>query len=270
MPTYNEAGNVPGMVELLMNLDLPGLRLLIVDDSSPDGTGKIAEELAEKFRAEDGSPRISVMHRVTKDGLGRAYAAGMSKAVEDGAQYVLQMDADGSHPADKIAGMLGVALSTGSGLVVGSRYVPGGTLSEAWGAHRKLLSRWANAYASTVLGTRLRDITGGFNMWSAEALRVIDLASVGSAGYSFQVEMKYTALRRGVQAMEVPIHFEDRTIGESKMSLAVQLESAVMPWKLRRSAARPRPGAPAQPSGNAPDGTPGTCRPEDRVPGPRR
>lgn len=233
MPTYNEAGNVPRMAELLMDLDIPGLRLLIVDDSSPDGTGQIAEELAQKFHAEDGTPRMSVMHRTAKDGLGRAYAAGMSKAVEDGARYVLQMDADGSHPEGKVAEMLGVALSTDAGLVVGSRYVPGGTLSDAWGAHRKLLSRWANAYASTILGTRVRDITGGFNLWSADALRAIDLGSVGSAGYSFQVEMKYAALRKGFQVMEVPIHFEDRTVGESKMNLAVQLESIAMPWKLR-------------------------------------
>ncbi|MFG2293642.1 polyprenol monophosphomannose synthase [Streptomyces sp. NPDC048603] len=236
MPTYNEAGNVPVMTELLMGLDMPGLHLLIVDDSSPDGTGKIADELAEKYLAEDGTPRMSVLHRTAKDGLGRAYTAGMSKAVEDGARYVLQMDADGSHPAGKIAEMLGVALSTGAGLVIGSRYVPGGTLSDAWGKHRKLLSRWANAYASTILGTRVRDITGGFNLWSADALRAIDLASVDSAGYSFQLEMKYVALRRGFQVMEVPIHFEDRTVGESKMNLAVQLEGLAMPWKLRARA----------------------------------
>lgn len=238
MPTYNEAGNLPGMVELLMGLDQPGLRLLIVDDSSPDGTGKIADELAEGYLTEDGKPRMSVLHRTAKDGLGRAYAAGMAKAVEDGAEYVLQMDADGSHPAGKIAEMLGVARSTGAGLVVGSRYVPGGTLSDAWGAHRKLLSRWANAYASTILGTRVRDITGGFNLWSAAALKAIDLASIGSAGYSFQVEMKYKALRRNFQVMEVPIHFEDRTVGESKMNLAVQLESIAMPWKLRAAAGK--------------------------------
>ncbi|MGW0469068.1 polyprenol monophosphomannose synthase [Streptomyces sp. NPDC003027] len=242
MPTYNEAGNIPGMAERLMALAIPGLRLLVVDDASPDGTGRIAEELAERYRADDGTARMSVLHRTAKDGLGRAYAAGMSRAVADGARYVLQMDADGSHPAPKIAEMLGVALSTGAGLVVGSRYVPGGTLSDAWGAHRKLLSRWANAYASTILGTRVRDITGGFNLWSAEALGAIDLASVDSAGYSFQVEMKYAALRRGFPVMEVPIHFEDRETGESKMSLAVQLESIAMPWRLRARAVARRGG----------------------------
>lgn len=229
MPTYNEAGSLPGMAEALMALPMPGLRLLVVDDSSPDGTGDIAERFAERY----GSARMSVLHRTEKDGLGRAYAAGMAQAVAEGAHYVLQMDADGSHPVAKAAELLGVALATDAGVVIGSRYVQGGTLSDAWGAHRKLLSRWANAYAGTILGTRVRDITGGFNLWRADALRAIDLASVDSAGYSFQVEMKYRALRRGFDVMEVPIHFEDRTVGESKMNLMVQLESVVMPWKLR-------------------------------------
>ncbi|MFI0741569.1 polyprenol monophosphomannose synthase [Streptomyces sp. NPDC021100] len=237
MPTYNEAENLPMMAEALMALPLEGLRLLVVDDDSPDGTGKVADQLAEKYH-EPGRRRVSVLHRTTKEGLGRAYAAGMARAVEDGAAYVLQMDADGSHPVGKVAEMLGVALSTGADVVVGSRYVPGGTLSAAWGAHRRLLSRWANAYAGTILGTRLRDITGGFNLWSAAALRSLDLDTVDSAGYSFQVEAKYRALRAGFTVVEVPIHFEDRTAGESKMSLAVQLESVAMPWRLRAKEVR--------------------------------
>ncbi|RLU78904.1 polyprenol monophosphomannose synthase [Streptomyces griseocarneus] len=238
MPTYNEADNLPAMADALMALPLEGLRLLVVDDNSPDGTGKIAEDLAERHNSEAGRTRMSVLHRTAKDGLGRAYAAGMARAVDEGAVYVVQMDADGSHPAAKIPELLGVALATGADLVVGSRYVPGGTLSDAWGVHRKLLSRWANAYASTILGTRVRDITGGFNLWSAAALRALDLGTVDSAGYSFQVEMKYRALHAGCAVMEVPIHFEDRTVGESKMNLAVQLESVAMPWRLRAKAAR--------------------------------
>ncbi|MCD9145840.1 polyprenol monophosphomannose synthase [Streptomyces albireticuli] len=237
MPTYNEADNLPAMAEALMSLPLEGLRLLVVDDNSPDGTGKIAEDLAERHNTPDRT-RVAVLHRTAKDGLGRAYAAGMTRAVDEGAAYVLQMDADGSHPAGKVAELLGVALATGADVVVGSRYVPGGTLSDAWSAHRRLLSRWANAYASTILGTRVRDITSGFNLWSADALRAIDLDTVGSAGYSFQVEMKYRALRAGQSVLEVPIHFEDRTVGESKMNLAVQLESVAMPWRLRARAAR--------------------------------
>lgn len=237
MPTYNEAENLPRMAEALMALPLEGLRLLVVDDNSPDGTGRVAEQLAAKYE-EPGRPRVSVLHRTAKEGLGRAYAAGMARAVADGAAYVLQMDADGSHPVGKVPELLGVALATGADVVVGSRYVPGGTLSAAWGLHRRVLSRWANAYAGTILGTRLRDITGGFNLWSAPALRALDLDSVDSAGYSFQVETKYRALRVGFTAVEVPIHFEDRAVGESKMSLAVQLESVAMPWRLRARSAR--------------------------------
>ncbi|MEV4743468.1 polyprenol monophosphomannose synthase [Streptomyces sp. NPDC049555] len=235
MPTYNEAQNLPTMAEALMALPLEGLRLLVVDDNSPDGTGTIADQLADKYN-EPGRTRMGVLHRTAKDGLGRAYAAGMTRAVEEGAAYVLQMDADGSHPTDKIAEMLGVALATGADVVVGSRYVPGGTLSDAWKPHRKLLSRWANAYASGILGTRVRDITSGFNLWSAPALRAVRLDTVDSAGYSFQVETKYRALRAGFIVMEVPIHFEDRTAGVSKMDLAVQLESVAMPWRLRSRA----------------------------------
>ncbi|GHF73457.1 polyprenol monophosphomannose synthase [Streptomyces mashuensis] len=240
MPTYNEAQNLPTMAETLMALPLEGLRLLVVDDNSPDGTGTIADQLADKYNepGEGGRTRMGVLHRTAKDGLGRAYAAGMERAVAEGAAYVLQMDADGSHPAEKITEMLGVALATGADVVVGSRYVPGGTLSDAWKPHRKLLSRWANAYAGGILGTRVRDITGGFNLWSAAALRAIGLASVDSAGYSFQVETKYRALRAGFTLVEVPIHFEDRTAGESKMDLAVQLESVAMPWRLRSRALR--------------------------------
>ncbi|MVO84847.1 MULTISPECIES: polyprenol monophosphomannose synthase [Streptomyces] len=253
MPTYNEAGNLPGMADALLALPLAGLRLLVVDDSSPDGTGEIAEDCARRHQEMSGRRRMSVLHRTEKDGLGRAYAAGMAKAVEGGARYVLQMDADGSHPVEKVPELLGVALATDAGVVVGSRYVQGGTLSDAWGAHRKLLSRWANAYAGTILGTRVRDITGGFNLWRADAVHAVDLRSVDSAGYSFQVETKYRALRHGFDVMEVPIHFEDRTVGESKMSLMVQLESVVMPWKLRVRAARGSRGGPGPgPSASGP------------------
>jgi dolichol-phosphate mannosyltransferase len=176
---------------------------------------------------------MSVLHRTGKDGLGRAYAAGMSAALDEGAEYVVQMDADGSHPAEAIPRMLGTALANGVGLVVGSRYVEGGSLDEDWGAHRVLLSRFANRYARTVLGTRIRDITAGFNLWSAQALRDVDLATLDSAGYSFQVELKFKAVRAGHSAVEIPIRFEERTEGVSKMNLATQVESALVPLRLR-------------------------------------
>ncbi|MET8452470.1 polyprenol monophosphomannose synthase [Streptomyces sp. NPDC005209] len=244
MPTYNEAANLPRMAEAVLGLPLDGLHLKIVDDSSPDGTGRIAEELAEKYNT-DGARRMSVLHRTEKDGLGRAYTAGMSAALEEGAEYVVQMDADGSHPVEAVPRMLDVAVTSGVGLVVGSRYVEGGSLDEDWGVHRVLLSRFANAYARAVLGTRIRDITAGFNLWSALTLRDVDLSSLDSAGYSFQVELKYKAVRAGHDAVEIPIRFEERTEGVSKMTLRTQLESAVVPLRLRfkrgswNSSARP-------------------------------
>ncbi|MFC8363176.1 polyprenol monophosphomannose synthase [Streptomyces griseorubiginosus] len=232
MPTYNEAANLPRMAELVLGLPIEGLHLKVVDDSSPDGTGRIAEELAEKYNW-DGRRRMSVLHRTEKDGLGRAYVAGMSAALDEGAEYVVQMDADGSHPVEAVPRMLGTALASGVGLVVGSRYVEGGSLDEDWGRHRVLLSRFANRYARTVLGTKIRDITAGFNLWSAATLRDIDLATLDSAGYSFQVELKFKAVRAGHSAVEIPIRFEERTEGVSKMNLSTQIESAVMPVRLR-------------------------------------
>ncbi|MFI8073040.1 polyprenol monophosphomannose synthase [Streptomyces sp. NPDC086033] len=232
MPTYNEAANLPRMAEAVLQLPLNGLHLKIVDDSSPDGTGQIAEELAEKHNW-DGRRRMSVLHRTEKDGLGRAYVAGMSAALDEGAEYVVQMDADGSHPVEAVPRMLGTAMASGVGLVVGSRYVEGGSLDEEWGRHRVLLSRFANRYARTVLGTKIRDITAGFNLWSAATLRDIDLATLDSAGYSFQVELKFKAVRAGHSAVEIPIRFEERTEGVSKMNLSTQIESAVMPVRLR-------------------------------------
>ncbi|MFH9659276.1 polyprenol monophosphomannose synthase [Streptomyces sp. NPDC017248] len=232
MPTYNEAANLPGMAEAVLGLPLDGLRLKVVDDSSPDGTGRIAEELAEKYNG-GGRHRMSVLHRTEKDGLGRAYTAGMSAALAEGAAYVVQMDADGSHPVDAVPRMLEAALGRGAGLVVGSRYVEGGSLDERWGAHRVLLSRFANRYARAILGTEIQDITAGFNLWAAATLRDVGLESVDSAGYSFQVELKYRAVRAGHTAVEVPIRFTERTEGASKMTLRTQLESAVLPLRLR-------------------------------------
>ncbi|MFI6877453.1 polyprenol monophosphomannose synthase [Streptomyces sp. NPDC050400] len=237
MPTYNEAANLPRIAELVLGQPVPRLRLMVVDDSSPDGTGRLAEELAEKYNADlpDGERRMSVLHRVEKDGLGRAYAAGMSAAVAEGAAYVVQMDADGSHPAEALPRMLAAAEESGAGLVIGSRYVEGGSLDEEWGWHRKALSRFANGYARTVLGTRqISDLTAGFTMWRADVLAAVDVRSLDSAGYSFQVELKYKAVRGGCEVVEVPIRFEERTEGESKMSLATQVESAMIPLRLRR------------------------------------
>ncbi|CAL9598902.1 Polyprenol monophosphomannose synthase [Nocardiopsis dassonvillei] len=230
VPTYEEAENLPVLVRGLMALGLPGLRVVVVDDNSPDGTGEVADKLAVEFPG-----RVGVVHRTAKDGLGRAYVAGMTRALEDGAEYVAQMDADLSHPVGYIPQLLGTLLSTNAGVVIGSRYVPGGSLSEQWGLSRRLLSGWANTYVKTVLSIPVRDVTAGFKVWRADALEVLDLASIESTGYAFQVEMHYRAFRRGQKIVEIPIHFEDRVIGRSKLDGAVALEAALRPLRLRRA-----------------------------------
>ncbi len=235
VPTYNEAENLPVLTAQVMALPLPELHLVVVDDNSPDGTGEVADKLASEHPG-----RITVLHRTAKDGLGRAYVAGMTRALEDGAEFVAQMDADLSHPPLYLPQMLGTLLSTGAGVVIGSRYVPGGSLSQEWGLRRRLLSGWANAYVKAVLALPLRDITAGFKVWRREALEALDLASVHSSGYSFQVEMHFRAYRRGQKIVEIPIHFEDRTRGSSKMDLAVQLESALRPFQLLHHERRSR------------------------------
>jgi dolichol-phosphate mannosyltransferase len=231
IPTYNEADNVAAISEAVLGLNLPGLRLLIVDDSSPDGTGQIADELAARFNR-NGTPRMSVLHRTGKGGLGTAYVAGMSRAIAEGAEFVVQMDADFSHSPDYIPAMLGVILSTGADVIIGSRYVPGGSLDEGWGWWRRFLSWWANLYSRSLLGIRVRDMTAGFKLWRKSALLEIGLGSIRSNGYIFQVEMAYLCERLGFRIIEVPIHFEDRRIGQSKMDIPVKLESAWRVWEL--------------------------------------
>ena len=227
VPTYNEAANLPRLAEALMRLPLPELRLLVVDDQSPDGTGDVADKLAAD------NPRVSVLHRTAKNGLGRAYVDGMTRALQDGAQIVVQMDADLSHPAEVVPRMVEVLAGTDAAVVLGSRYVAGGAVAADWAWHRKALSAWANFYVNAILRLRVKDVTAGFKAWRAETLRAIDLPTVRSNGYAFQVEMNYRTARRGLRIAEVPITFEERAEGASKMTLAVQIESALMPWRLR-------------------------------------
>lgn len=234
IPTYNERENLPVLAERLGGLALTGLNLLVVDDDSPDGTGKIADELAETWgETWGGDGRVTVLHRTEKNGLGRAYVDGMTLALAEGADVVIQMDADLSHPASVVPEMVRLLETTDAGVVVGSRYVPGGSTASDWPWRRKALSVFANRYVDTVLGLGVRDATAGFKAWRASTLRSMDLESVRSNGYSFQVEMTYRAVRRGARVVETPIHFEERAVGVSKMSFTTQLESAVMPWKLR-------------------------------------
>ncbi|MBS2966715.1 polyprenol monophosphomannose synthase [Actinocrinis puniceicyclus] len=227
VPTYNERENLPVLAGLLADLPVPDLHLLVVDDGSPDGTGEIADKLAA-----ERPDHVGVVHRTAKDGLGRAYIAGMSRALAEGADIVVQMDADLSHPAGVIPAMLDKLASTDAAVVLGSRYTAGGQVAAEWPWHRKALSAWANFYVNAILRLHVKDATAGFKAWRAETLRAIDLPSIHSNGYSFQVEMNYRAVRRGLRIVEVPIRFEERVKGASKMSFAVQLESALTPWKL--------------------------------------
>ena len=233
VPTYNERENLPKLVGLLADLGIENLHVLVVDDNSPDGTGKVADELTE-----DGPLPLTVLHRTEKNGLGRAYVAGMSKALDDGADIVIQMDADLSHPTEVIPAMIETLTTTDAAVVLGSRYVPGGEVASDWPWHRKALSAWANFYVNTILRLKVKDATAGFKAWHAKTLRAIDVSSVESNGYAFQVEMNYRTVRKGLKIAEVPIKFEERSDGESKMSLAVQLESALVPWKLLAGRAR--------------------------------
>ncbi|MGV9863487.1 polyprenol monophosphomannose synthase [Rhodococcus koreensis] len=228
VPTYNERDNLPRLVELLAALQLPNLHVLVVDDSSPDGTGEVADKLAV-----DGPIPVGVLHRAVKDGLGRAYVSGMTRALAEGADIVIQMDADLSHPCEAIPRMLEALTTTDAAVVLGSRYVPGGATAEDWPWHRKALSAWANFYVDAILALKVKDATAGFKAWHAATLRTIDVWSVRSNGYDFQVEMNYRTVRHGMRIAEVPIRFEERTDGISKMSLAVKAESALTPWKLR-------------------------------------
>jgi dolichol-phosphate mannosyltransferase len=220
IPTYDEAGNVEAIARAVAGQLGPGDRILFVDDGSPDGTGEILDRLAT------GSGEIEVLHRPVKDGLGGALVAGFRRALESGAGLVVQMDADFSHDPASLPDL--IAASRQADLVIGSRYVAGGGVQD-WGAFRRVLSRGGSLYSAAVLGLPQRDLTGGFKCWRAEALGRIDLDSVGSAGYSFQVELTWRAVRAGLTVVEVPIVFRERTEGRSKMSSAIVVEAA---WRV--------------------------------------
>lgn len=226
IPTYNEAENISKLIPILFDLPLETLHVLIVDDNSADGTGQIAEDLSR-----DWSGRVSVMHRPGKQGLGTAYIQGFGKAIAEGADAVGQMDADFSHPPEKLVEL--VETLNDCDVALGSRYVLGGSLDENWPLWRKGLSGFGNWYARTILGLHIRDVTGGFRLFRKETLQNMPLERIRSNGYIFQVEMTYVATRLGYQFKEIPIHFADRRWGDSKMSFQIQVEAAVRVWKLR-------------------------------------
>jgi len=224
LPTYNEAENLPKIVSALFSLPLD-LSLLVVDDNSLDGTGHIADELSKERPG-----LVSVLHRPMKLGLRSAYLEGFAKAFDAGTGAVVQMDADFSHDPAVLVEMARQIESCD--VVIGSRYVKGGSLAKRWPLWRKALSAFGNLYARTILAFPLHDVTTGYRMWRREALAGIPLDRIRSSGYVFMVEMAYVAYLMGYKIVEVPIHFSDRRWGKSKMSFEIQLEAAVRIWDI--------------------------------------
>jgi len=233
IPTYNEAENIEPLLRAVsaqLELAIPGeFRVLVVDDGSPDGTGRLAEALGAELRT------VEVMHRTAKNGLGRAYIAGFEHALAGGAELVFEMDADFSHDPKYLPALLNAAES--ADLVLGSRYVPGGGVRN-WGLLRKVISRGGSAYSRLILGVNVRDLTGGFKCIRRSVLETIDFVNLRADGYGFQIEVTYLAIKGGFTVAEVPIVFTDREAGASKMSWRIALEAMLLVPGLRRE--RPR------------------------------
>jgi dolichol-phosphate mannosyltransferase len=221
LPTYNEAENVQAIVaaaaEVLAGAAPEGFRILVVDDGSPDGTGRLADEIAAEHEW------MRVLHRTEKNGIGPAYLAGFRHALDEGAGYVMEMDSDFSHDPGDLARLL-QAVKDGADLALGSRYVPGGGVTE-WGLLRRFISQGGSTYARIVLGLSVRDLTGGFKCFRREVLEAIHFDGVRSQGYAFQVELTYRAVQAGFKVVEVPIVFRDRQQGTSKMSWKIAAEA---------------------------------------------
>jgi dolichol-phosphate mannosyltransferase len=231
LPTFNEAENLDAIVAAILPVmrqtrGRDGFRVLVVDDSSPDGTGRMADALAER------EAEVEVLHRPVREGLGPAYLAGFAHALDGGASHVIEMDADFSHEPHDLPRLL--AAAENADLVLGSRYVAGGVVAD-WGVGRRIISRGGSAYARAVLRLPVRDLTGGFKCFRRATLEGIDLATVRSHGYAFQVELTYRAINRGFRVVEIPIVFRDRRLGRSKMSWRIAVEAMVLVPQLRRS-----------------------------------
>lgn len=237
-PTYDEAGSLAATVAAI-TVAAPGVDILVVDDASPDGTGAIADGLAA------ADSRVSVLHRAGKEGLGRAYVAGFRVALDRGYDVVIEMDADGSHPASALPALLdALTADPATGLAIGSRYVPGGGLAD-WAAGRRLLSRAGNAYARFMLRLRVRDVTAGYRAYRADVLRALPLDDIDSRGYCFQIDMTLRTLDAGWRIVERPIEFRERTAGRSKMNRGIVVEAMlrVTVWGIARLV-RPRRALP--------------------------
>jgi dolichol-phosphate mannosyltransferase len=218
LPTYDEASNVEQIVRAAHEQLPAGATILIVDDNSPDGTGAIADRLAEDLTG------VEVLHRLRKEGIGPAYVAGFRSALDAGAELVAQMDADFSHDPADLPRL--IAAADDADLVLGSRYTHGGSVTD-WGPLRRAISRGGSAYARVVLGVPVRDLTGGFKVFRRPVLEAIDLDTISSTGYAFQVETTYRAAEAGFRVVEVPITFTERRVGESKMTGGIVLEAAL-------------------------------------------
>jgi dolichol-phosphate mannosyltransferase len=225
LPTYDEAENLGPMVEAILAAT-PDVDVLVIDDNSPDGTGRLADQIAAR------EPRVQVLHRAGKEGLGTAYLAGFAWALQRGYALVLEMDADFSHDPGYLPAMLEKARE--ADLVLGSRNVPGGGTVN-WGLGRRLLSRGGSLYARLILGLPVRDLTGGFKCFRREVLEAIDLPSVECSGYAFQIELTFRTFRKGFRVAEIPIVFVDRRVGQSKMSRRIVLEAVRKVWSIRFS-----------------------------------
>ncbi|MBX3018056.1 MAG: polyprenol monophosphomannose synthase [Bdellovibrionaceae bacterium] len=226
VPTYNERENIQPLMKAVLDVN-PEVHILVIDDSSPDGTGELVKAEAAK------DPRIHLLSRAQKQGLGRAYIAGFKWGLEKNYDTLVEMDADFSHRPEDLKLIL-AKFQPGVDFVIGSRYVPGGRTVN-WGLLRKIISRGGSLYSRLILGYPVNDWTGGFNAWTRRALDVIQLDRVTSNGYSFQIELKYRALRGGCKGVESPIVFEDRRVGQSKMSLNIVLEAFYKVWQIRWS-----------------------------------
>ncbi|MDQ4138219.1 MAG: polyprenol monophosphomannose synthase [Actinomycetota bacterium] len=228
VPTYNEIESLEALIGRLRQA-VPDAAVLIVDDASPDGTGELADRLA------DGDPQVQVLHRERKDGLGRAYLAGFERAIAENREFVVEIDADGSHDPAALPAMLELAQELRADLVLGSRWVPGGTVLN-WPWIRRAISRAGNRYAKTMLRSRIRDLTSGYRVFRVEALRRLGFADVSSQGYCFQVELAWRMERAGRKVVEHPITFVERANGRSKMHLGIVLEALlrVTMWGLAR------------------------------------
>jgi len=232
LPTYDEAENLPGIAAAILEM-LPAATLLVVDDSSPDGTGELAEQLARD------EPRVRVRHRPGKEGLGRAYLDGFSVALGGGATSLIQMDADWSHDPAVLPSLLAPIVEDRADLVIGSRYVKGGRVLD-WGIARRIVSRGGSIFARTVLNLKPHDLTGGFKAWRASTLAAIPFDGVHAGGYVFQIEMTQRASRGGARVAEVPITFRDRRLGQSKMSRRIVIEALIVVLRLRWDEIRKR------------------------------